>query len=553
MAVSPPLTPSSSTHEVANQPPPRPEADEYGTNRPLVEAIARHEADWATERLHAVGRVVGTDRFRRWSAEAEANPPRLLTHDAYGNRLDEVEYHPSYHAVMRESVKHGSHAIAWRERRPGAHVARAAVFSMFCQVEPGHTCPISMTHSIIPALRAQPELAAEWEPRITSLEYDPELRPAGDKPGVLSGMAMTEKQGGSDVRANTTVARPIAGGGAGGEYELVGHKWFCSAPMCDVFLTLAQTEEGLSCFLLPRVLEDGSRNAFRLQRLKDKLGNRANASSEVEFAGAWARMVGEPGRGVHTIIQMVNHTRLDCALATTAGMRHSAIEAASYAAKRSAFGKLLIDQPLMKNVLADLCLEVEAATVLSFRLAASYEEGVDEHELAFRRIATPIAKYWICKRGPNQAFEALECLGGNGYIETFSLARRYREQPLTSIWEGSGNVICLDVLRALPKAREALFSEIGLASGVEPRFDAYVAELRRELDDVEAIELRARRLTERMALALQASLLLRYSPSYVAEAFCAARLDGEGGAQYGTLPRNVDFDAILERHAPALD
>ncbi len=551
MAV-PPLTSSSSTHEANNQPPPRAEVDEYGTNLPLEEAVARHGADWATENLHEIGRLVGTGLFRRQSAEAEANPPRLVTYDAYGNRLDEVEYHPSYHEVMRASVKHASHALAWRESRPGAHVARAAAFSMFCQVEPGHTCPISMTHSIVPALRAQPELAAEWEPRLTSLEYDPELRAAHEKPGVLSGMAMTEKQGGSDVRANTTVARPVGGGGPGEEYELVGHKWFCSAPMCDVFLTLAQTERGLSCFLLPRVLEDGSRNAFRLQRLKDKLGNRANASSEVEFAGAWARMVGEPGRGVHTIIQMVNHTRLDCALATTAGMRHSAVEAAWYAAHRSAFGKALIHQPLMKNVLADLCLEAEAATALSFRLASSYEEGVDERELAFRRIATPIAKYWICKRGPNHAFEALECLGGNGYIETFSLARRYREQPLTSIWEGSGNVICLDVLRALPKAGEALFSEIELASGVEPRFDAFVSELRRELADVGAIELRARLLTERMALALQASLLLRHAPRYVAGAFCAARLAGQGGAQYGTLPREVDFDAILERHAPAL-
>jgi putative acyl-CoA dehydrogenase len=433
--------------------------------------------------------------------------------------------------VIGRAVAHGAHALAWRERRPGAHVAHAAMFILFAQVEPGHACPISMAHSAVPALRVQPELAAEWEGRLTALDYDPELRGPDEKAGALCGMAMTEKQGGSDLRATTTTARPLDGGGSGGEYELTGHKWFCSAPMCDLFLTLARTDEGISCFALPRLRPDGTRNAFHVQRLKDKLGNWANASSEVEYHGAWARMVGEPGRGIPTIIEMVSHARLDCILGTTAGMRHAVAEATWYAGHRSAFGGLLVDQPLMTNVLADLCLEAEGATAVALRLARAYDEDAGERELLFRRLATAVSKYWVCKRGPRHAFEALECLGGNGYVETFTLARRYRDQPVTSVWEGSGNVICLDVLRAMvraPQALEAFLDELDEATGADARYDAYVARLRDELRDGEDLQRRARQLTERMALALQGSLVLRWAPPAVADGFCAGRLSSDG-------------------------
>jgi putative acyl-CoA dehydrogenase len=412
-----------------------------------------------------------------------------------------------------------------------------------------------MTYSAVPALRREPELAAEWEPRLTSVSYDPRLVFAGEKSGALSGMAMTEKQGGSDVRANTTQATPVNGGGASGEYLLTGHKWFCSAPMCDVFLVLAQAPEGLSCFLLPRVLEDGQRNAFRLQRLKDKLGNRSNASSEVEFASSWARMVGEPGRGVQTIIEMVNHTRLDCVLGSTAGMRRAVCEAIWHAYHRQAFGKRLVDQQLMTTVLADLCVEAEAATAASLRLARGYDEDATEGEKLFKRVATAVLKYWVCKRGPGHAFEALECLGGNGYVETFPLARLYREQPLLSIWEGSGNVMCLDVLRALsrsPHALEAFLAEVELAAGADPRLDSYVRSLRSEFNDLQPVEARARRLVEHMALCLQGSLLVRYAPASVVDAFCASRLEGQAGHEYGTLPTWIDSQAIVARHAPHL-
>jgi len=423
-------------------------------------------------------------------------------------------------------------------------------------VEAGHGCPVSMTYAVVPALRATPELAEEWEPRLTSLAYDPGLRPAAAKGGVLAGMAMTEKQGGSDVRANTTAARPVNGGGPGAEYELTGHKWFCSAPMCDVFLVLAQAGEGLSCFVLPRVLEDGTRNAFHLQRLKDKLGNRSNASSEVEFHGAVAHLLGEEGRGVRTIIEMVNHTRLDCVLGTTAGMRVGVEQAIHHAAHRSAFGRSLIDQPLMQNVLADLCVESEAATVTAMRLARAYDAAGDVSEDRFRRLATAVAKYWICKRGPVHSAEALECLGGNGYVEASGLPRLHREMPLASIWEGSGNVSALDVLRALvrtPESLEAFFDEVELAAGVEPRLDRAVVAVRGELTrDPASLEVRARRVVEQMALCLQGSLLVRHGHPAVADAFCATRLDGDGGYAFGTLPAGADAVAIVERHRPRI-
>jgi putative acyl-CoA dehydrogenase len=554
--VEPTRTDLQATHEVFNQTPPLEGYNVFEQDRPLVEALAREGGEWASDRARALGEIAGGEAIA-WGRQANDNPPLLRTHDRFGNRIDEVEFHPAWHRLLELAVAYELHSLPWTSPRPGAHVARAAAFMTLSQAEGGHGCPISMTYSAVPALRETPELAAEWEPLLMSAVYDPRLVPAVEKAGALCGMAMTEKQGGSDVRANTTMARPLDGGGPGAEYELTGHKWFCSAPMCDVFLVLAQAEEGLSCFLLPRVLPDGSRNRFFLQRLKDKLGNRSNASSEVEFHGAWARMLGEQGRGVPTIIEMVNHTRLDCVLGSTSGMRQGVAQATHHAAHRSAFGKLLIDQPLMRNVLADLCIESEAATVTAMRLARAYDQaGEDEHEALLKRLATAVAKYWICKRGSVHAVEALECFGGNGYVEESGMPRLYRDMPLNSIWEGSGNVICLDVLRALarkPEALDAFFSEIEQATGAEPRLDAFLADLKKELSDLDEIELRARRVVELMALALQGSLLVRYGDQAVADAFCASRLAGEGGRVFGTLPASVDCGAIIERHRPRLE
>ena len=538
------------THTVFNQAPPFEDVNLFTSDRVLTEALRREGAGWAEERARAFGESAGRRETIAWGFQANEHPPVLRTHDRNGNRIDEVEFHPAWHALMALGVGHGLHALPWSEPRAGAHVARAALFMMLAEVEAGVGCPLSMTYSAVPALRLQPELADEWEPRLTSTVYDPRSAPAAGKTGALCGMAMTEKQGGSDVRANTTAARPIGAGGPGGEYEITGHKWFCSAPMCDAFLVLAQALGGLSCFLLPRFMPDGERNRFHLQRLKDKLGNRSNASSEVELRGAWARLVGEEGRGVQTILEMVNHTRLDCVIGAAAGMRAATVRALHHAAHRRTFGKLLTDQPLMRNVLADLALESEAATTAMMRLARAY----DSEETPFRRLATAILKYWICKRSPVHAAEALECLGGNGYVEEWGMARLYREAPLNSIWEGSGNVQCLDALRAIRKSPEslgALFAEIWEARGGDHRLDIYVNELRTQLERTEDLEARARRLVERLALALQASLLVRYAPADVADAFCASRLAGDGGWTFGTLPAGTDFGAILERHSAA--
>jgi putative acyl-CoA dehydrogenase len=529
-----------------NQPPPLVGYNLFLENRALVEAFEREGAEWAAERATALGGFL-TGEPLEWGRLANDYPPRLRTHDRFGNRIDEVEFHPAWHSLLRTSIEHGLHALSWRDPRPGAQVARAGLFFLTAQVEAGHGCPISMTHAAVPALRAEPGLANEWEPLLTSLDYDPGLRPATEKRGALCGMAMTEKQGGSDVRANTTVARRVSDG----EYELVGHKWFCSAPMCDAFLVLAQAGAGLSCFLLPRVLPDGALNAFRIQRLKDKLGDRSNASSEIELDRAWAQLVGDEGRGVPTIIPMVNHTRLDCVLGTAAAMRTAVEQATHHAAHRSAFGKLLVDQPLMRNVLADLCVESEAATLTALRLAGAF----DRDETALARVGTAVAKYWICKRGPAHAAEALECLGGNGYVEESVMPRLYRQQPLQSIWEGSGNVICLDVLRALrrtPDALDAFVAECRQAAGADRRLDDWVAALERELRDTDEQEPRARRLVERMGLALQASLLVRFGDPATAAAFCASRLDGDRDLTYGTLPSRTDALAIVERHRPKL-
>jgi putative acyl-CoA dehydrogenase len=536
-----------STHAVFNQPPPFEDVNLFTSDRVLAEALRREGAGWAEERARAFGEIVGRRETIAWGFQANEHPPVLRTHDRNGNRIDEVEFHPAWHALMALGVEHGLHALPWREPRPGAHVARAAMFMLLAEVEAGVGCPLSMTYSAAPALRLQPELAAEWAPRLTSTVYDPRLVPSWEKAGALCGMAMTEKQGGSDVRANTTQARP-----AGDSYEITGHKWFCSAPMCDAFLVLAQGPGGLSCFLLPRFTPDGARNRFHLQRLKDKLGNRSNASSEVEFRAAWARLVGEEGRGVQTILEMVNHTRLDCVIGAAAGLRWGTARALHHAAHRRTFGKPLIDQPLMRNVLADLALESEAATTAMMRLARAYD-AESKDETPFRRLATAVLKYWICKRSPVHAAEALECLGGNGYVEEWGMARLYREAPLNSIWEGSGNVQCLDVLRAIRKTPEslgALLAEIWEARGGDHRLDLYVNEIRAQLESGEDLEVQARRLVERLALALQASLLVRHAPAEVADAFCASRLAGDGGRAFGTLPPGTDFKTILERALP---
>ena len=537
-------------HTVTNQPPPRVDLDEFATNRPLVEAVERYDADWALPQLHTVGRHVGTAQFQHDAELANKVEPVLHDFDRYGNRLDEVEYHPSYTRIIEAAVGYGAHTSAWADPRPGANVARAATFMLFAQVEPGHACPISMTHSAVPVLAASPALAQQWRPRLFSREYDGTL--AAGKTSALFGMAMTEKQGGSDVRANTTLA--VSAGD--GSYGLTGHKWFCSAPMSDAFLVLAQAPAGLSCFLVPRVLDDGARNVFRIQRLKDKLGNRSNASSEVELDRTVGSLVGVEGRGVATIIEMVSRTRLDCVYGSAAGMRQAVAEALWHVRHRAAFGALLIDQPAMTAVVADLALESEAATATAMRLARAHDEDASDEERAFRRLATPVAKYWVCKRGPGHAYEALECLGGNGYTESFPLARRYREQPVMALWEGSGNVVALDALRALARAPEsvaAFESEVWTAAGEHPLLDAHLVATRRLLReaavaDADAAAWAARRLVEHLALALQGSLLLRTAPPVVSDAFIASRLGESRGHLYGLLPAGTDVTAILSRH-----
>ncbi|MFJ6603877.1 acyl-CoA dehydrogenase family protein [Streptomyces lydicus] len=541
------------THEVVNQAPPLTgfsTADEPA----LLEALRRDGAEWGVREVAELGALAGSAAVQDQARWAEEQPPRLHTHDRTGHRIDEVEFHPAWHQLMTVAVEHGLHAAPWADSRPGAHLVRAAKFYVWSQAEPGHGCPVSMTYAAVPALRAAPELAARYEPLLTARTYDFGLRAPLTKAGLIAGMSMTEKQGGSDVRANTTRAVPAGDG----TYRLTGHKWFTSAPMSDVFLALAQTDEGLSCFLLPRVLPDGTRNGMRLMRLKDKLGNRSNASSEIEYEQAVAWPVGEPGRGVRTIVEMVNMTRLDCVLGSAAGMRAGLRQALHHTAHRRAFGRELDRQPLMRSVLADLAIESEAATLLGLRLATAVDrsQAGDAQEAALRRLALAAGKYWVCKRGSSHAAEALECLGGNGYVEDSGMPRLYREAPLLSIWEGSGNVAALDVLRALerePAALDAFFAEVEGAAGADRRLDAAVAGLRKALGSLanpERAQLMARSLAERMALVLQASLLVRHSHPAVADAFCASRLDGEWGNAFGTLPPGVDLTAVLERARP---
>jgi len=538
------------THEVFNQAAP---LGDYsaGEDPALLEGLRREGAEWAEADVRAVGDAAGSERVRAWGESANAYPPVLRTHDRYGHRVDEVDYQPAYHVLVDQAVEHGMHAAPWAEDRPGAHVARAAKFFLWSQPESGHGCPVSMTYAAVPALRRSPELAERYEPLLTARTYDFGLRAPHTKRGLIAGMSMTEKQGGSDVRANTTRAVPTPEG----HYLLTGHKWFTSAPMSDVFLTLAQAPEGLTCFLVPRVLEDGSRNALYIQRLKDKLGNRSNASAELEYDGAVAHLVGEPGRGVPTIIEMVNSTRLDCVIGSASGMRAAVVQALHHAEHRRTFGTALVDQPLMRNVLADLALESEAATALMTRLAGAVDRSVrgDEAESAFRRLGVAVGKFWVTKRQPAHAAEALECLGGNGYVEESGMPRLFRDSPLNSIWEGSGNVAALDVLRAMgrsPESVEAFLGELGTAAGVDDHYDAAVKRLENSLGDLDEIQFRARSVVELMALTLQASVLLRYAPTPVAEAFTVSRLGGEWGHVFGTLPRGTDTELILDRARP---
>ncbi|WP_328864382.1 acyl-CoA dehydrogenase family protein [Streptomyces sp. NBC_00304] len=539
--------PTALTHEVTNQTPPLTGHD-VADDAVLLEGVRREGAEWHTGELHRLGRLVGSEEAQGWADQANDHEPVLRTHDRYGHRVDEVEFHPAYHHLMDTSVGAGLAGAAWADERPGAHVARAAGFMLMTTLEPGHLCPVSMTYAVVPALRHSPDLAKTYEPLLTSRVYESGLRTPAEKPGLLAGMGMTEKQGGTDVRANTTAATEAADG----TWRLRGHKWFTSAPMNDLFLVLAQSPGGLSCFLVPRVLPDGSRNTFRIQRLKDKLGNRANASSEPEFDDTVAWLVGTEGKGVRTIIDMVTMTRLDCVLGSAAGTRAALAQAAHHARHRSVFGAGLIDQPLMRNVLGDLSVESEAATTLALRLAGAADRAQrgDTGERAFLRLATAVSKYWVCKRQPVAVAEALECLGGNGYVEESGMPRLYREAPLNGIWEGSGNVNALDLLRALarePESFEAFHAEIDAAAGADRRLDAAWQDLRGELVLTEDAPLRARRLIERAALVLQGSLLVRHAPAPVADAFCASRLDGDRGLAFGTLAPGTDFAGLLER------
>ncbi len=539
------------THQVQNQPPPLVGFDPLACDPALVDAVRREGAAGALPALRALAALAGSTQAREHGRLANEHLPRLRTHDRYGNRIDEVEFHPSWHWLLGHAVQGGLHAAPWVPgAAPGAHVARAAGFYLWNQVEAGHACPISMTYASVPALRHAPELAQRYEPGLCSYTYDPALREPSGKSGLLAGMSMTEKQGGSDVRAGTTRATACSDGG----YRLVGHKWFTSAPMNDLFLTLAQTPGGLTCFLLPRVLPDGSRNAIRLQRLKDKLGNRSNASAEIEYEGALGWRVGDEGRGVRTIIDMVSMTRLDCVLGSAATIRAALSEAAHHVAHRSAFGTRLADAPLMAAVVADLALESEAATALALRLAGAVDRCTrgDAAEADLLRLALPVSKYLVCKRAPAVVVEALECLGGNGYVEDSGMPRLYREAPLNSIWEGSGNVTALDALRAIervPSSVDALLAEVDAASGADPWFDRAAAALREELRARE--ERTARRLAELSALCLQGSLLVRFAPPEVADAFVSSRFLPDGPWRTpGTLPAAAHTRAVLERVTP---
>lgn len=543
------------THAVENQPPPLEPYDAYATDLPLREALAREGGGWAEEEVAAYG-VISGGELMALGEEANAHPPELHAYDRFGNRVDEVEFHPSYHRIMQLGIEHGVVSFGWRHaKKAGAHVARAALMYLHNQADQGTSCPLTMTYACVPTIEQENDLARDWIPRVIATTYDARSVPAWDKQGNTIGMGMTEKQGGSDVRANTTRAKPVGGDGPGQLHELVGHKWFLSAPMSDAFLVLAQAKGGLSCFLLPRFAPDGTRNAIRIRRLKDKIGDRSNASSEVEFENAVAWMVGKPGRGVATILQMVALTRQDCVIGSASIMRQALVQAVHHARHRRAFGSPLVEQPLMRNVLADLALESEASTALAMRIARAVDASPrTESEAALARVITAIGKYWVCKRCAPFVNEAQECLGGNGYVEDSNLARLYRQAPLNSIWEGSGNIQCLDVLRAMakePKSAEAFFAELESVRGGNELLDEEIGALRSmTIGRAHDLETRSRLLVERMALALEASCLIRGGNVAIADAFCESRLGGAHGTAFGTLNSDAPFDALIERALP---
>lgn len=558
--MSTPVTPSrflDQTHEVHNVSCELAGYNMYTQDAALQEAVQREGAAWAQTDLTRFGQLTGSADYLELGALANRHPPELDTHDRFGHRVDLVRFHPAYHTLMKTAIEEGIHASPWTDPKPGAHVARAAKFYLQAQVEAGHGCPITMTFAAVPSLLTTPQLAEQWVPKITAPIYDPRNVPDAAKLGLTIGMAMTEKQGGSDVRANTTRAYPVDASGPGEAYELVGHKFFVSAPMCDAFLVLAQAPGGLSCFLLPRWRPDGSKNPLQVLRLKRKMGNVSNASSETELRGALAWMVGEEGRGVRTIIEMVSMTRFDCMIGSSAGQRAAVAQALHHCSQRSAFGTVLNQQPLMQNVLADLVLESEGSLALTMRMARAMDQrATDLHEDRLARLLTAVGKYWICKRTPQHAYEAMECIGGSGVMEDSPFPRLFRESPVNAIWEGSGNVQCLDVLRAMhktPEVVQAFFSELARARGGHALLDRYVADLQRAFTDLSDLEYRARDVVGRMALAVQAALLVQHAPSVVSDAFCASRLGGDNQHHYGTLPRGIDCAAIIARATPQRD
>ncbi len=543
----------AATHEVLNQPFELVDFNLFSGDAALKQGVAREGAGWASADLETLGARLGAADMLELGALANRNAPELDTHDRYGRRVDLVRYHPAYHALMRGAIEMGLHSSPWTDPRPGAHVARAARYYMQGQVDAGHGCPVTMTFAATPCLRLQPDLAREWLPKIHARVYDPRNVPVADKPGVTIGMAMTEKQGGSDVRANTTRAFPIGLEGPGEAYELVGHKFFVSAPMCDAFLVLAQAPGGLTCFLAPRWRPDGTKNPIQVVRLKRKMGNVSNASSETEWRGALAWRVGPEGRGVATIIEMVATTRFDCMIGSSAGMRMAAAQAIDHCRQRKAFGALLADQPAMQNVLADLALEAEASLALTLRMARALDNRANPHEDALVRLGAPIGKYWICKRTPAHAYEAMECIGGSGAMEDSPMPRLYREAPINAIWEGSGNVQCLDVLRAIsrsPETLDAYFAEVEGARGSHRALDAHTDALKDDMRDLQDFEHRARDLCDRLALGLMASAMVKSAPSANADAFCRSRLESRGQHNWGALPRGLDLAAIVKRAAP---
>lgn len=544
------------THEVRNQSGALENHNLYLSDQALRDAVNREGGAHFDAELAAFGQLTGSAEAIKWGFQANKHKPDFRSHDRYGHRVDEIEFHPAYHKLMETAIVNGIHSLPWKDSRPGSNLHRAALFYMQSQVEAGHGCPVTMTFASIPTIRKQPDVAAIWEPLITANRYDPRNVPFTEKQGVTIGMAMTEKQGGSDVRANTTRAFPVAHRGGGQVYELVGHKYFVSAPMCDAFLVLAQAEGGISCFLVPRWRPDGSKNPIQIQQLKNKMGNVSNASTETELRGAMGWLIGEEGRGISNILEMVALTRFDCMIGSSGGMRQAMAQILHHCRHRSVFGKKLFDQPLMQNVLADLSLESEAALALTARVARAMDTPDDEQEQLLVRIGTAVGKYWICKRTPGHAYEAMECIGGSGVMEDSIMPRLYREAPVNAIWEGSGNVQCLDMLRAMSRTAgslEALFAEIDEARGLNSDFDRFVIATKNQFTDLSDVEYRARALVEQLALAWQASVMLRSGNELIGNAFCSARLKEGSHLMYGTLPKGVDCEAIIQRAQPLIE